>query len=64
MKDQLILEIQRRMLPHLNNEQLLHLGNVLQQCLQCVEITDATEIFHPSDTSSVDAFISANRIEG
>ena len=64
MKDQLILEIQRRMLPHLNFEQLLHLGNVLQQCLQCVEITDATEIFHPSDTSSVDAFISAKRIEG
>ena len=64
MKDQLILEIQRRMLPHLNNEQLLHLGNILEQCLQFVEITSSAELFQPDDASSVDAFISAKRIEG
>lgn len=64
MKDQLILEIQRRMLPHLNNEQLLHLSHILEQCLQCVEITGAEESYQPDEASSVDAFISAKRIEG
>ena len=34
MKDQIINEIQRKMLPYLNNEQLLHLKIVLETSFQ------------------------------
>ena len=34
MKEQLIQEIQRKMLPYLNNEQLLQLGDALTEALQ------------------------------
>ena len=39
MKEQLIQEIQRKMLPYLNNEQLLQLGSALAEALQGVSIS-------------------------
>ena len=44
MKEQLIQEIQRKMLPYLNNEQLLQLGDALTEALQGVSVSyeDAT----------------------
>lgn len=38
MKNQIINEIQRKMLPYLNNEQLLHLKAVLEVSFQGVTI--------------------------
>ena len=38
MKNQIINEIQRKMLPYLNNEQLLHLKAVLEASFQGVII--------------------------
>ncbi len=38
MKNQIINEIQRKMLPYLNNEQLLHLKAVLEASFQGVTI--------------------------
>lgn len=64
MKDQLILEVQRRMLSHLNNEQLQKLQIVLRQCLQEVEITAAEQDSPAEEVNPTDAFISAKRIEG
>lgn len=39
MKEQLIQEIQRKMLPYLNNEQLLQLGDALTEALQSVSVS-------------------------
>lgn len=39
MKKQFITEVQQRMLPYLNNEQLRHLQEALEYCLHDVEIT-------------------------
>ncbi len=39
MKEQLIQEIQRKMLPYLNNEQLLQLGSALAEALQGVSVS-------------------------
>ena len=39
MKEQLIQEIQRKMLPYLNNEQLLQLGDALTEALQGVSVS-------------------------
>lgn len=64
MKDELILEVQRRMLPHLNNEQLQKLQVVLRQCLQGIAITATEQDFSAEETNPTDAFISAKRIEG
>lgn len=63
MKEQLIEEIQLKMLNHLTNEQLILLRNTLQEAFSKVEvsISDAPQ---KADKTPVEAFISAKRIEG
>ena len=41
MKNQVITEITRQMLPYLDNAQMEHLQEVLQHCLWNVEITSS-----------------------
>lgn len=63
MKEQFINEIQRKMLPYLNNEQLMQLRNALTETLQgaTVEYEDGMKT---DERDAVEAFISAKRIEG
>jgi len=64
MKNQLIAEIQRKMLSTLNNEQLMKLTEALEEALHDVTII-ADETPHYSDgRNALEAFISAKRIEG
>ena len=63
MKEQLIAEIQRQMLPYLNNEQQMILRSVLEKTLQNVTVGEET-IGHSHDQNAVEAFITAKRIEG
>ena len=63
MKEQLIAEIQRQMLPYLNNEQQMILRSVLEKTLQNVTVGEGT-IEHSHDQNAVAAFITAKRIEG
>lgn len=63
MKEQIITEIQQKMLPYLNNEQLMKLKTALERVFEDVEISKAKEP-EPYDTQPVDAFIAAKRIEG
>lgn len=64
MKNQIINEIQRKMLPYLNNEQLLHLKAVLEASFQGVIIEMGEEQPKVDEQDSVAAFITAKRIEG
>ena len=64
MKKQIINEIQRKMLPYLNNEQLLHLKAVLEVSFQGVIIEMGEEQPKAEEQDSVAAFITAKRIEG
>ena len=64
MKELLINEIQRRMLQHLNNEQLKQLQKVLESCLRGVEITESTVDIPKEKVDATEAFIAAKRIEG
>lgn len=64
MKDELINEIQRQMLPHLNNKQLLQLQGVLNEVLRNATISFDPPHEEVQKTDSTEAFISAKRIEG
>ncbi|MBO2527964.1 MAG: integrase [Clostridiales bacterium] len=64
MKEDLITEIQRRMLPYLTNEQLAHLQEVLDYTLHGVLITSAEQPEEQPETDATVAFIAAKRIEG
>ena len=64
MKKQFITEVQQRMLPYLNNEQLQHLQETLEYCLHNVEITADDQPSRQDHTEAVAAFIAAKRIEG
>ena len=64
MKTQLIKEVQQRMLPYLNNEQLQHLQDALEYCLHGVELASSDQPQEQEHTDSVAAFIAAKRIEG
>lgn len=64
MKEQLIAEIQRRMLPSLNNEQLIKLRNVLEDAFHGLTITAEEPQHIPEDRDGINAFIAAKRIEG
>lgn len=64
MKTQFIKEVQQRMLPYLNNEQLQHLQEALEYCLHGVEIAAADQPKEQEHTDAVAAFIAAKRIEG
>ena len=63
MKEQLISEIQRKMLPYLNNEQLMQLKSALSETLQGA-IVSFDESVETDTCDAVEAFISAKRIEG
>ena len=43
MKNQLIAEITRQMLPHLDNAKIEQLQNVLRHCLWNVEVMESPE---------------------
>ena len=64
MKNQIINEIQRKMLPYLNNEQVLHLKAVLEASFQGVIIEMGEEQPKAEEQDSAAAFITAKRIEG
>ena len=64
MKEQLIQEIQRKMLPYLNNEQLLQLGDALTEALQGVSVSYEDTTSKQEERDAVEAFITAKRIEG
>ena len=63
MKEELINEIERQMLPYLNNEQLLRLQDVLSTTLSGLNISE-DERLSPAEDKAIEAFISAKRIEG
>lgn len=63
MKEQIIEEIQLRMLNHLSNEQLIALRNTLQEVFKTVDVS-ISENVQELDISPVEAFIAAKRIEG
>lgn len=63
MKEELINEIERQMLPYLNNEQLLKLQDILSKTLCGLNISEG-ERPTPSEDKAIEAFISAKRIEG
>ncbi len=64
MKNQLIAEIQRKMLSTLNNEQLMKLTETLEDVLRDVTITADETPHHSEERNALEAFISAKRIEG
>ncbi|MGF0007657.1 site-specific tyrosine recombinase/integron integrase [Eubacteriales bacterium SGI.150] len=64
MNEELLQEIERRMLPHLNNEQLKELKNVLEDTLHGLTVLPSEDVPKPKERDVVDAFIVAKRIEG
>lgn len=65
MRDKLISEVMQRMLPHLDNRQLVNLQNTLNQVIQKYEV----ELVKDSDLEIdghklIEEFISAKRVEG
>ena len=64
MTEQLITEIQRKMLPYLNNEQLMHLRDAMAETLEGATITYDSGSIPADETDAVEAFITAKRIEG
>lgn len=64
MKEELINEIKRQMLPYLNNEQLFRLQGVLHEVMLNVSISCEKHFDEEKDADSVEAFISSKRIEG
>jgi len=64
MKEQLIAEIQRKMLSSLNNEQLMKLKSVLEDALHGLSISAEEPQNKPEGQDAAEAFIAAKRIEG
>ena len=68
MKEQIISEIARQMLPYLDNAQMEHLMETLQHCFWSVDITESTEGAKPENKESnsdlLAMFLSAKRVEG
>lgn len=64
MKDQLIAEIQRKMLSALNNEQMMKLKNVLEDALHGLIISEGEPQKPIEERDATEAFISAKRVEG
>lgn len=64
MKEQLITEIQRRMLPHLNNEQLVQLKSILTHVMQDVTLTYEALTSAENSKNALESFLTAKRIEG
>ena len=63
MKDEIINEVQQQMLPHLNNEQLLQLRNVLTHTLHGLALIEKQPNKHEK-IDHVNSFLAAKRIEG
>ena len=63
MIEQLISEIQRKMLPYLNNEQLMQLGVVLSEALHGATIS-YDDCPYSEERDAIEAFITAKRTEG
>lgn len=64
MTEQFISEVQRRMLPYLNNAQLLQLKTALTAALQGATVCYEKGAPAPSGQKATEAFLSAKRIEG
>ena len=68
MKNQLISEITRQMIPYLDNAQMEQLQNVLQYALWSVQITATEDGVQQPDKETnaelLDMFLSAKRVEG
>jgi len=64
MKKQLIQEVQRQMLPFLNNAQLKQLQSVLEGVLSGVELSYSAGMVESAKVDTVVCFINAKRIEG
>ena len=64
MKEQLIQEVQRQMLPYLNNAQLKQLQGVLEGVLSGVELSHGADMVESAKVDTVACFINAKRIEG
>lgn len=67
MKNQLISEITRQMIPYLDNAQMEQLQNVLQHALWGVQIAadeGVQQFYRETNTESLDMFLSAKRVEG
>ena len=64
MKEQLIAEVQRQMLPHLNNEQLRKLRAAMEHALCGMEVIETDQSQEQEQSDAVAAFIAAKRIEG
>ena len=68
MKNQLISEITRQMIPYLDNAQMEQLQNVLQHALWTVQITanedGAQQLDKETNAELLDMFLSAKRVEG
>ena len=68
MKNQLISEITRQMIPYLDNEQMKHLQNILQHSMWNVEIQildhETPQQENPTNQDLLNMFLSAKRVEG
>lgn len=64
MKEEIIQEIELRMLPYLNNELLLRLKDVLEDSLHGVTIHKGADATTPRQHDAAEGFIVAKRIEG
>ena len=64
MKEQLIAEIQRKMLQSLNNEQLMKLRSVLEDTLHGLTISEEDPLSRAEERDAAEAFIAAKRVEG
>lgn len=64
MKDQLIAEIQQKMLSSLNNEQLMKLKSVLENVFHGLTISEGEPQTPSEGRDTAEAFISAKRVEG
>ncbi len=64
MKEEIITEVQRQMLPYLNNEQLMRLQEAMEYALHGVQIVADDQPQEQGQPDAVVAFIAAKRIEG
>ncbi|MDO4341066.1 MAG: tyrosine-type recombinase/integrase [Eubacteriales bacterium] len=64
MKDQLIAEIQQKLLSSLNNEQLMKLKSVLEDVFHGLTISEREPQKFTEERDAVETFISAKRVEG
>lgn len=64
MTEKLIMEIQRKMLPYLNNEQLMRLRDAMVETLEGATVTYESNLTPTEEADIVEVFITAKRIEG